>query len=190
MADYKDLKATLAQLKEDEKLARFLQLQKDEDQLTSNSMGPTLTRGAVERQSFDIQPKDTGTVLDRLNLQGCGSKSQDLTALGGRLGYTQPIDEDSSIQAGLSGHYVKGKGFKDKAIDRADVRYQKKFKNDSELRASIGANVNKNMGKRGINEANIEYEIPFKKGGKVKVSKASKRADGCAQRGKTRGRLV
>jgi hypothetical protein len=30
----------------------------------------------------------------------------------------------------------------------------------------------------------------MKKGGKVKMSSASKRADGCAQRGKTRGRMV
>jgi hypothetical protein len=30
----------------------------------------------------------------------------------------------------------------------------------------------------------------YKKGGSVKVSSASKRADGCAQRGKTKGRMV
>jgi hypothetical protein len=30
----------------------------------------------------------------------------------------------------------------------------------------------------------------MKKGGKVKLSSASKRADGCATRGKTRGRMV
>lgn len=30
----------------------------------------------------------------------------------------------------------------------------------------------------------------FKKGGKVKVSSASKRGDGCAKRGKTKGRMV
>jgi hypothetical protein len=30
----------------------------------------------------------------------------------------------------------------------------------------------------------------FKKGGQVKISKASSRGDGCAQRGKTRGRMV
>jgi hypothetical protein len=30
----------------------------------------------------------------------------------------------------------------------------------------------------------------MKKGGKVKVSSASKRADGCAVRGKTKGRMV
>ena len=30
----------------------------------------------------------------------------------------------------------------------------------------------------------------MKKGGRVKMSSASKRADGCAQRGKTRGKMV
>jgi hypothetical protein len=32
--------------------------------------------------------------------------------------------------------------------------------------------------------------IDMKKGGKVKMSSASKRADGCATKGKTRGRMV
>jgi hypothetical protein len=44
------------------------------------------------------------------------------------------------------------------------------------------------MGKTGVDQANIEYEIPFKNGGKV--SKASKSGDGIAQRGKTKGRIV
>ena len=35
-----------------------------------------------------------------------------------------------------------------------------------------------------------ESSTGMKKGGKVKVSSASKRADGIAQRGKTRGRMV
>jgi hypothetical protein len=33
-------------------------------------------------------------------------------------------------------------------------------------------------------------EVGMKKGGKVKASSASKRADGIAQRGKTRGRMI
>jgi hypothetical protein len=147
----------------------------------TNAMGQP-----VERQSFNIEPENTGTILDKLKLQGGGTKSQGLTALGGRLGYTEPIDESSSLQAGLSGHYVKTKDFKDKAIDRADLRYQKKFKNDSKLRAAISGNVNKDMGKKTVDSADISYEIPFKKGGKVT---ASSRADGIAQRGKTRGHI-
>jgi hypothetical protein len=182
MADYDaQIKKAIRQMRLEEEQARRMGGERSEMSLSGEPS---------DRQSFNIQPKNTGTVLDRLRLQGGGSKNQDMTAIGGRLGYTQPIDDSSSIEAGLAGHYVKGKDFKDVALDRADLRYQKKFENDSKLRARIGANVNKNMGKRGIDEANIEYEIPFKKGGKVKVSKASKRADGCAQRGKTRGRMV
>jgi hypothetical protein len=47
---------------------------------------------------------------------------------------------------------------------------------------------------RRLTAADIEEEnkakMGMKKGGKVKVSSASKRADGCAQRGKTRGKMV
>jgi len=47
----------------------------------------------------------------------------------------------------------------------------------------------------GMNPADIERvpgkkPLKMKKGGSVKVSSASKRADGCAQRGKTKGRVV
>ena len=35
-----------------------------------------------------------------------------------------------------------------------------------------------------------QAEVGMKKGGKVKVSSASKRADGCAIRGKTKGKMV
>jgi hypothetical protein len=43
------------------------------------------------------------------------------------------------------------------------------------------------------NKAAADEETPvktMKKGGKVKASSASKRADGIAQRGKTRGRMI
>jgi len=35
-----------------------------------------------------------------------------------------------------------------------------------------------------------QAEVGMKKGGKVKVSSASKRADGCAIKGKTKGRMI
>ena len=35
-----------------------------------------------------------------------------------------------------------------------------------------------------------QAEVGMKKGGKVKVSSASKRADGCAIKGKTKGKMV
>jgi len=47
----------------------------------------------------------------------------------------------------------------------------------------------------GMNPADIERvpgkkPLKMKKGGAVKMSSASKRADGCAQRGKTKGKMV
>jgi hypothetical protein len=39
-------------------------------------------------------------------------------------------------------------------------------------------------------EITARYAGGMKKGGKVKVSSASKRADGIAQRGKTRGKMI
>jgi flavorubredoxin len=41
--------------------------------------------------------------------------------------------------------------------------------------------------KKKLRELGIEV---YKKGGKVKMSSASKRADGCATKGKTRGKMV
>ena len=57
------------------------------------------------------------------------------------------------------------------AADRARIRKQ-----------SIDAMQNRKEAER--------EGAPFKKGGKVKASSASKRADGIAQRGKTNGRMV
>lgn len=45
-------------------------------------------------------------------------------------------------------------------------------------------------GPSGMSEIGQPRNAIFKKGGKVKVSSASKRADGIAQRGKTKGRMV
>ena len=135
---------------------------------------------------------DVAEIIKRLNLNAGGSKSDDVSSVGGRLGYVHPIDDSSSIEVGASGHYAKGKGFKDAGIDRGDVTYSKEFENKHKLRASLGG------GAKGVDEGSITYEIPFKKGGKVKAktvakpktSKASSRGDGIAQRGKTKGRLV
>ena len=121
-------------------------------------------------------------LLKRFNVSGGGSKADGVTAAGGRLAYKHPIDASSDIEVGASGHYVKGKGFKDKGIDRLDAIYRKRFENESELRAKAG------VGKRGQGEFNVEYEIPFKKGGKVKASKV--RGHGIEKKGKTKGRFV
>ena len=121
-------------------------------------------------------------LLKRFNVSGGGSKADGVTAVGGRLGYKHPINESSDIEVGASGHYAKGKDFKDAGIDRGDVTYTKRFDNKSELRAKAGA------GKRGFDEFGVEYEIPFKKGGKVKTIKV--RGHGIEKKGKTKGRFI
>ena len=124
-------------------------------------------------------------LLKRFNVSGGGSKADGVTAAGGRLAYKHPINASSDIEIGASGHYVKGKDFKDAGIDRGDVTYTKRFDNKSELRAKAGA------GKRGFDEFGVEYEIPLKKGGKVKKSSTSKvRGHGIEKKGKTKGRFV
>jgi len=61
------------------------------------------------------------------------------------------------------------------------------------IRGEDGSRVSLGVGRRGAIGAGAS--IPFKKGGKVKKmakggSTASKRADGCATKGKTKGRFV
>jgi hypothetical protein len=128
---------------------------------------------------------DVAEILKRLNLEAGGSKSDDVTSVGGRLGYVHPIDKSSSIEIGALGHYAKGKGFKDAGIDRGDVTYSKEFENKHKLRASLGGDA------KGISEGKVTYEIPFKKGGKVKKASAPKvRGHGIEKKGKTKGRFV
>ena len=121
-------------------------------------------------------------LLKRFNVSGGGSKADGVTAVGGRLAYKHPINASSDIEVGASGHYAKGKDFKDAGIDRGDVTYTKRFDNKSELRAKAG------VGKRGFDEFGVEYEIPFKKGGKVKTIKV--RGHGIEKKGKTKGRFI
>jgi hypothetical protein len=140
---------------------------------------------SAEEYLKDLPLKEREDLLKRFNVSGGGSKADGVTAAGGRLAYKYPINTSSDIEIGASGHYVKGKDFKDKGIDRLDATYRKRFENDSELRAKAG------VGKRGEGEFGVEYEIPFKKGGKVKKSSTSKvRGHGIEKKGKTKGRFV
>jgi len=133
----------------------------------------------------DLPLKEQEDLLKRFNVSGGGSSADGITAVGGRLGYKHPINASSDIEIGASGHYAKGKGFKDAGIDRIDAAYRKRFENDSELRAKAG------IGKRGAGEVGVEYEIPFKKGGKVKKAiKPKVRGHGIEKKGKTKGRFV
>jgi len=130
-------------------------------------------------------------VVKRITATANAARDKENTFASGRLGYKHPISDTSDLELGLMGHYAKGKDYKDVGLDRADLKYSKRFKDESELRARFGANLNKNSGKRGVDEFGVEYEIPFKKGGRVKgkAKSASQRGDGCAKRGKTRGKI-
>jgi len=139
---------------------------------------------SAEEYLKDLPIKEREDLLKRFNISGGGSKADGVTAVGGRLGYKHPINESSDIEVGASGHYVKGQGFKDAGIDRGDVTYTKRFDNKSELRAKAGA------GKRGFDEFGVEYEIPFKKGGKVKKPSTKVRGHGIEKKGKTKGRFI
>ncbi len=133
----------------------------------------------------DIPVAEREDLSKRFNISGGGSKDDDVSFIGGRLGYKHPINESSDIEIGASGHYVKGKEFKNKGVDRVDAMYSKRFKNNSELRAKAG------VGKRGEGEVGLEYRMDFKKGGKVKKASAPKvRGHGIEKKGKTKGRFV
>jgi hypothetical protein len=139
----------------------------------------------MEKYSLQDALNDyTDSDTKKVSVSGGGAKNKYGKFASGRVDYSQPIDKTSDIHLGASGHYAKGEGWKDKGIDRVDAEYSKKFKDESKLKASLGANVG--QGKKGIDSANISYEIPFKKGGKVT---ASSRADGCCVRGKTKGQI-
>jgi len=99
--------------------------------------------------------------LRRFNVTGGGSSNQEVTQLGGRVGYTQPIDEDTLIRMGLSGHYAKGKDWRNAGLDRGDIGFERKLDRNSTLKASLGA------GRRGVDEANISYNRRFADGGAV-----------------------
>jgi len=58
-------------------------------------------------------------------------------------------------------------------------------------RLSFSAGLGKGvLGNEGKPLFGANARLTFKKGGKVKASSASKRADGCATKGKTKGRMV
>ena len=133
------------------------------------------------------EESDLQKVLNHAQLTlGGGSQPNGINSINGRLGYNQPIDDTSSINAGVSGHAMKGKGFSDAGLDHADIAYQKKLASGNKISASLGA------GRGGVDSAKLGYEIPFKKGGKVKAKPKTStvRGHGIERRGKTKGRFV
>jgi len=90
---------------------------------------------------------------------------------------------------------ASAKQAQNKAFNRANMG--DKLKNYSqEEKAAMGNKVNKfEMQEPGVSYRPLDHKDvmrnmgEFKKGGKVKASSASKRADGCAVRGKTKGKV-
>jgi hypothetical protein len=84
------------------------------------------------------------------------------------------------------------KGPSDAELDRLAKKYDaKKDRPGSEVLAEkMEKGQPKMQGAYREAFGNIRKALGFKSGGSVKMSGASKRADGCAKRGKTRGRMV
>ena len=86
----------------------------------------------------------------------------------------------------------EAKGPSDAELDRLAKKYDaKKDRPGSEVLAEkMEKGQPKMQGAYREAFGNIRKALGFKSGGSVKVSGASKRADGCAVRGKTRGKMV
>ena len=144
-----------------------------------------MDRRGVEEALKQILREEQADLRKGLSISGGGSKDKDATSIGGRAQYRQPLDDKSAIEIGLSGHYAKGKNWKDAGLDYGDLTYEQKLDKNDLLRASLGA------GRGGVDSGFISYEKEFKKGGKVKKSTKPKvRGHGIEKKGKTKGRFV
>lgn len=106
-------------------------------------------------------------------------------------------DQDKELlsQLRMGQSQVMGMGGKDERSAGFSGRgtYRKQLDKDSEIEAYLEGMVNKSKGfptKGEITGGGVRYTKRFNKGGKVKTSKASKRADGCCTKGKTKGRMI
>jgi hypothetical protein len=105
---------------------------------------------------------------------------------GGRVTGKKKLDDEDELEA-----YADLIGMMGESIDpklmaaRYGGKYRKKLSPDSSIEF-YGEKSKKGMGEPWT--AGVNYRKEFKKGGAVKS--ASSRADGCAQRGKTKGRMV
>jgi hypothetical protein len=153
----------------------------------------------AEKDGFSLQ-----TMLGKMEKEDTkGTKSENYSPFQTRAGYRQPIGE-GSISAGVSrsnvdphtiikdvgGDMPLGKGRLFGGVNEVVSHGERVAKGhnigfDTELgKGRFGAS----FGKSGDNKmGNITYRLPLKKGGKVT---ASTRADGIAQRGKTKGRVI
>jgi len=161
-------------------IVRQMKLEEDQSKKFLNkpsNFNPEITNAPDRPDRVQYRPESG------FNVAGGGSKNKDATVLGGRVGYKHPIDDKSSIEVGASGHYAKGKGWKDAGLDRADINYANQVTDNLRLRAALGA------GRGGVDQGDVGAEYTFKKGGKVKV-KPKVRGHGIEKKGKTKGRFV
>lgn len=85
----------------------------------------------------------------------------------------------------------ESKGPSDADLDRMVKKFDSKDRSGSEVLAEkMEKGQPKMQGAYREAFGNIRKALGFKSGGAVKMSGASKRADGCAVRGKTRGKMV
>jgi hypothetical protein len=153
----------------------------------------------AEKDGFSLQ-----TMLGKMEEEDTkGTKSENYSPFQTRASYRQPVGE-GSVSAGVSrsnrdphtlikdvsGDVPLGKGRLFGGVNEVISHGEKVGKGhnigfDTELgKGRFGAS----FGKSGDNKmGNITYRLPLKKGGKVT---ASSRADGIAQRGRTKGRVI
>lgn len=106
-------------------------------------------------------------------------------------------EEDKKLlgSSGMLPLQIMGAGGKDQFGSNLGGRtsYRKQLDKDLDLEAYLEGAATKGKGasaKGEVTGGGVRVTKRFKKGGKVKASSASKRADGIAQRGKTRGKFV
>ena len=105
---------------------------------------------------------------------------------GGRVTGKKKVSDEDELEAYADLMGMAGENIDPKLMaTRYGGKYRKKLSPDSSLEF-YGEKSKKGMGEPWT--AGVNYRKEFKKGGAVKS--ASKRADGIAQRGKTRGRMV
>jgi hypothetical protein len=153
----------------------------------------------AEKNGFSLQ-----TMLGKMEKEDTkGTKSENYSPFQTRAGYRQPIGE-GSVSAGVSrsnvdphtiikdvgGDIPLGKGRLFGGVNEVVSHGEKVGKGHNiGFSTKVGeGRLNASVGKSGDNKmGNVTYQLPFKQGGKVT---ASSRADGIAQRGKTRGRVI
>jgi hypothetical protein len=153
----------------------------------------------AEKDGFSLE-----TMLGKMEEEDAkGGRNENYSPFQTRASYRQPVGE-GSVSAGVSrsnrdphtiikdvsGDVPLGKGRLFGGVNEVtshgervgkghNIGYSTKL-GEGRLNASFGKSGDNKMG-------NVTYQLPFKQGGKVT---ASTRADGIAQRGRTKGRVI